>query len=291
MRRGGDSLRRRGKNAARAVRSALDGEIRQMIRRERARAGGAPFRAPEMRRVEDADERFVRVEVGDSVYWEPRSIDVAMLGSIYEEVFGERHPHHYEFEGCRVREGDVVVDAGACEGFFTRFALDRGARVIAVEPWSVQAEALRKTFAAEIAEDRVRVAQLALSDREGTLELRIDPENPWGAGLGWAYKATLSEEVRLTTLDRLAAETWGRCDFLKADIEGAEVGMIDGSLATLRRDRPRVSIAVYHHPDGYFDIRRRIATLGLGYRVAAKGVAAGTRDRPMLLHAWVPPAE
>ena len=59
------------------------------------------------------------------------------------------------------------------------------------------------------------------------------------------------------------------------------------SVATLKRDQPRISIAVYHHADGYFDIRRRLLGLRLGYQVAGKGVAAGSLARPMLLHAWV----
>ncbi len=231
------------------------------------------------------------LEIDGKAYWEASGLDHDGLRAIHAEVFDRESSHHYEVGGCAIRPDDVVIDAGACEGFFTRFALDRGARVVAVEPWSTQANALRRTFAREIDEGRVRIEQRALSDREGSLELRIDPAHPWGATLGSAYNATVGEVVPLTTLDRLVDATWGRCDFLKADIEGAEVAMVDGAVRTLARDRPRISIAVYHRSTNYLDIRRKLRSLRIGYHVEGKG--AQRRDIfyiPVMLHAWTGPA-
>jgi hypothetical protein len=42
--------------------------------------------------------------------------------------------HAYEYGGARLREGDYVEDAGACESFFVRYALHHGADVLAIEP-------------------------------------------------------------------------------------------------------------------------------------------------------------
>lgn len=237
--------------------------------------------------ADDPASGLKQVEVGGRTYWEPRTMDTGALASIHAEVFRDDHPHFYEFGACRIKPGDVVVDAGASEGFFTRFALDRGARVLAVEPWGEQADALRRTFAAEVSEGRVSVQQVALSDHEGSVTLELDPAAPWGATVGKAYNASVRQTVPLTTLDRLVERTWGRCDFLKADVEGAEAGLARGASETLRRDRPRVSIAVYHGVTNYLDVRAVIRSAGAGYRVTGKG---HHRFRfvvvPVLLHAW-----
>ena len=235
-----------------------------------------------------SDPALTLLEVAGFRYWEPSTIDCRALAQIHAEVFQEDHPHYYEYKECQIRRGDVVIDAGASEGFFTRFALERGARVLAVEPWSVQADALARTFAPEIAEGRAIVHRAALSDREGAAMLEVDPTAPWGATLGRGYRATVTETVPLLTLDRLIDETWGRCDFLKADVEGAEMQLMDGARRTLVRDQPRVAVAVYHGATNFLDVRARLRALRVGYRVTGKGLR---RYRflyvPMLLHAWV----
>jgi FkbM family methyltransferase len=244
--------------------------------------------SPQIVAVGDSDASGLRaVEVSGTRYWQPASMDLQALGPIHAEVFGVEHPHYYEYQGCLIQPGDVVVDAGASEGFFTRFALDRGARVIAVEPWSVQAQALRRTYADEIAQGRVLVEQVALGDSEGEVTLELDPAAPWGATVGQAYQGSVREVVSRITLDRLVARTWGRCDFLKADVEGAEMSLVEGARQTLARDRPRLAIAVYHGPTNYLDVRAVVRSVRADYHVTGKGLY---RRRflylPMLLHAW-----
>jgi FkbM family methyltransferase len=249
----------------------------------------APAPAPEVRAVEEDPASGLRlVEVGGDRYWVPSSMDWASFGMLWPEVFDPAHPHYYELGPCRVRDGDVVVDAGASEGLFTRFALARGARVIAVEPFGPMAEALRRTFAPEIAAGTVRVEQAAVSDRPGEARLTLpDPSQPWGATIGPGGGGA-GESVPVETVDALIEQSgWGRCDFLKMDVEGAERNAVAGASATLRRDRPRLSIAVYHFATGFVDIRGDLAAAGLGYTVRGKGM---TRRRgllvPTILHAW-----
>ena len=57
----------------------------------------------------------------------------------------------------KIREGETVVDIGAGKGALTRLALDAGAKVHALELDPRRVEALRTTFAAEIADGRLRL--------------------------------------------------------------------------------------------------------------------------------------
>ncbi len=243
---------------------------------------------PQVRVVEDDPEAGLRlVEVAGDRYWVPSSMDWSAFGMLYPEVYDASHPHYYEFGPCRVRPGDVVIDAGASEGLFTRFALARGARVIAVEPYRPMAEALRRTFGSEIAAGTVRVEQVALSDRAGQVRLALlNPDQPWGAMV--SNDDSGGDLVPQTTVDALVeASGWGRCDFLKMDVEGVERLAVAGAAKTLQRDHPRLSIAVYHHATGYVDIRNDLHAVGLGYTVRGKGL---TRRKvifiPTILHAW-----
>lgn len=240
--------------------------------------------------AEDEAAGLTELSAGSERYWIPHGIYDGGLTAIYKEVFNPHHPHHYEYRDCRIRPGDVVIDAGACEGFFVRFALQKGANVVAIEPYSQMAEALRRTFAPEIREGRVIVVQALLTDRVGETVLALNPRFPFEAHAVEANESPVfSEAAQETTLDALVdALPWKRCDFLKMDIEGAERGAVAGATSTLKRDLPCLSLAVYHLASGYRDIASDIRRLGLGYQVEGKGVLAMGDNvrRPMMLHAW-----
>jgi FkbM family methyltransferase len=155
-------------------------------------------------------------------------------------------PSHY------VRKGDVVLDCGANVGTFSRFALDAGARlVVAIEPAPDNVECLRRNFQKEIAEKRLVIYPKGVWDKEDTLELLVDPENQAADSFVIQRQgAKAVAKIPLTTIDRMAAElNLDRVDFIKMDIEGAEVKALLGAHSTLARFHPRMSLSVYHHPD------------------------------------------
>jgi len=96
--------------------------------------------------------------------WFPLSFDPSFLGFMYEEIFVQKV---YEYASCRIHPGEWVVDAGACEGFFSLYALERGANVLAFEPVSEIAEALEKTLKEYIEKGRAKVYALGLGRERG----------------------------------------------------------------------------------------------------------------------------
>jgi FkbM family methyltransferase len=133
-----------------------------------------------------------------------------------------------------VQAGDVVIDAGACFGSYTLPALAKGARVIAYEPFRDALEILNANVSANGWADRCIVRPFALFD--GTPY----PEALLGDVFGKHYPtrgvASLSLDADLATLDV------ERVDWIKLDIEGAELGALIGARKTLERHHPRLII-------------------------------------------------
>ncbi|MDX2149236.1 MAG: FkbM family methyltransferase [Bryobacteraceae bacterium] len=187
-------------------------------------------------------------------------------------------------EGAEVRPGDVVLDCGANIGTFTRQALNKGAaKVIAFDIDPRNLESLRRTFAREIEGGRVVVVSKGVWDREDVLEANFydntnlnsvamrerteTAQKPLRAAVPLARIDTVVQELGLATVD-----------FIKMDVEGAEPKALAGARETIRRFRPRLSIATENEPGDVFDVPRIVRTFGLSYKElpgACRRVRAG----------------
>lgn len=54
-------------------------------------------------------------------------------------------------------------------------------------------------------------------------------------------------------------------NFIKMDIEGAEISALKGAIGTIRKFKPRLAIALYHNAIDFMEIPRFIHELNLGY--------------------------
>ncbi|MBI1897751.1 MAG: FkbM family methyltransferase [Acidobacteria bacterium] len=168
-----------------------------------------------------------------------------------------------------VRSGDVVLDCGANIGVFTRVALEAGARtVVAIEPAPENLECLRRNFETEIAAGRVIVYPKGVWDKDDMLALQVDARNSAADSFVMHPKdahATV-EKLPLTTIDKLVAELkLPRVDFIKMDIEGAEVRAVNGARETISRWHPRMALSVYHVPDHPVMVPRAVKAAWPGY--------------------------
>ena len=229
-----------------------------------------------LRRDRDGRPRFELAGGRDKVYFapdglpadDPRLLDGTLL--VLTEAYIDR-PELLSDE-VRVRPGDVVLDCGGNLGTSAlQFAprVGRRGRVHSFEP--VFADLLRRTVDASGWGGRVNVVPEAVGDRCGTAAFVATP-----AGIDSRLDDGPSREGRrvtvpMTTIDAFVErQDLGRVDVIKLDVEGAERLAIEGAAETVRRFRPRWTIASYHDDAVHGDPQhpRVVAALrAMGYSV------------------------
>jgi FkbM family methyltransferase len=174
----------------------------------------------------------------------------------------------YESDGfVRPEEGDVVIDCGGCWGDTALyFAHEVGAsgEVHSFEFISSNLDILRQNLQGnpELG-SRVSVSEHPVWDQSGVpmnyLDIGpgscVNPDSP-GAGPTVATIA-IDDYVKQAGLKRV--------DFIKMDIEGAELRALKGAVETLRTFRPKLAIALYHQVSDFARVAAFLDDLDLGY--------------------------
>ena len=79
------------------------------------------------------------------------------------------------------------------------------------------------------------------------------------------------EKIQLVKLDDFAKErNLKKVDFIKMDIEGAELDALKGSEETIRKHKPKLAICVYHKGRDMIDISQYLKSLVPEYKFFLK---------------------
>jgi len=146
-------------------------------------------------------------------------------------------PHRYESENACVRQGDILVDGGACEGNFTLHHIEKVKKAYVVECEPDWMEALRCTF------------------------------EPWADKIVFCSKFLADKDSETTiTVDTL---TGNRADFIKLDVEGGETKALSGAKRTLAgNERLRCSVCTYHKSGDEKQVKQLLSGVGFDYEVS-----------------------
>ncbi|MBP6545095.1 MAG: FkbM family methyltransferase [Phenylobacterium sp.] len=179
---------------------------------------------------------------------------VDFLAHLLKATLRQHHRELIPVFAPHIPDEAVVIDVGAHAGQFSKlFAkmAPRG-RVYAFEPSAYARSILTRSLAFNRL-NHVKVVPVGLSDAPGELILHTPIKARGGLGFGIAHfgddgedsRDTLDQIVPLTTLDAFAQqEGLSRLDFLKADVEGWEVNVLKGGLATLAKHRPALFLEI-----------------------------------------------
>ena len=165
-----------------------------------------------------------------------------------------------------LRPGDTVVDCGAFVGEFTLYAaaaIGPKGTVIAFEP----DPGIFRKFEANIALNgfkNVKVLNKGVWSKPG--ELKFVGDNIKGYSFMNAEGDDKAIKVPVVSLDaelsRLGA---GRVDFIKMDVEGAEIEALKGAQKTLQSSPVTLAVASYHLVDGkksHVELEKVLASFG-----------------------------
>jgi FkbM family methyltransferase len=137
-----------------------------------------------------------------------------------------------------VPKGAVTIDVGANFGLYTRELARLSQSVYAFEPSRQLANLLRRTSAAN-----VKIHEIALSDHSGEAELLV----PQGQGGPVHGLASIESRMDLTGVPCVATKVpTARLDevvkqdvaFVKIDVEGHELSVLNGAVELLERCHP-----------------------------------------------------
>jgi FkbM family methyltransferase len=93
--------------------------------------------------------------------------------------------------------------------------------------------------------------------------------------------------VQTVTIDDLWIRSQlSRVDFIKMDIEGAELEALKGAEQTIRRFRPKLAICLYHRPEDFVTIPRFLDQTLPEYRFAIGHFTIHAEET--VLYAWLP---
>lgn len=224
--------------------------------------GGGDLRAKSELLRSDGNLNLWKTPKGE--WWMPKGSDehvLAFLAQQQSRIYGEGE--------WGIRKGDIVLDAGANVGTYTRMALEEGASVVvAIEPGPENVECLRRNFKREIVDKRVIVAALGIWDKDDVLPLYADPLNSGADSFVIRGPNDHVVNVPLTTVDKLVAQLQlPRVDYIKMDIKGATTRALSGAKGVLA-SRPRLALSTEELEDNPAEIRSAVLALQPSYRMA-----------------------
>ena len=193
----------------------------------------------------------------------PDTLSVRMGGSTYQVHGNKTDPYYRDSVNAESSfaimgkvlsrfcpEDAQVVDIGANIGLSAMFfsSLLPRSRVLALEPSRRNFQYLKQNLSQNNL-SMVSARQVAASNQVGTLRLHEEPD--FGAGsyvVSEQHSAGVTAspiEVEAKPLDQVVAEErLERVDFIKIDVEGSELDVLDGMQDTVRRFKPIIFMEI-----------------------------------------------
>lgn len=174
----------------------------------------------------------------------------------------------------------VFVDAGAYQGDSTLVFLQYKPRLVwAFEPSPPNRKLFRATMRAnQVPDSSVKLLPQGLSSKHGTVRFEArGPATHSGDGKG-------DIKAELVPLDSLSPPC--RIGLIKADLEGMGMSMLRGAVQTIRRDKPVLSLSIYHNTDEFLNTYSFVRDLGLPYEYKVLSLCPPWENHELALLAW-----
>ena len=164
----------------------------------------------------------------------------------------------YFLEGFTPSAGDIAIDGGAYDGGTAIAFAKCGAKVFAFEMDAVN---YKKCMARleRFGEGNIILENLGLSNKEGE-------EKYFSWNTASRKNASGNLTAKFIDLDTyVARKNLPRVDYIKLDIEGAELEMLYGAAKTITRYKPKMAVSAYHRPEDLWTLATYVKSLRSDY--------------------------
>lgn len=193
--------------------------------------------------------------------------------SLFEEIYIGQP---YQFDSAK--PNPVILDCGANIGVATLFfkKLYPGARILSFEPDPNSYAVLQKNIAENHLTD-CAAFNVALSNREGSLDFYYDPSDPGNLCMS-LDQARMDKASIKVPAKKLSDYITGEVDYAKIDVEGAEHDVLSDLIAANKLTQIKQLFIEYHHHirGGENRLGEFLSLLerhGFGYQLSSPGVA------------------
>jgi hypothetical protein len=168
----------------------------------------------------------------------PKEFSSGYIACMYNSLlieFDDESPHCYETSNFHVREGDVIADVGASEGIFTLNNIEKIKKVYLFECEERWIESLKMTF--KPWKEKIVIINKYVSDNTSKKSITLD--------------------------DFVENEGVEKLNFIKADIEGAEISLVLGANKILSNQKDlRIVLCTYHNQNDADELNKLLLEKG-----------------------------
>ena len=174
----------------------------------------------------------------------------------------------YICPGFLPKAGDIVVDCGTFDGATALRFVNMGCKVYGFE---MDKKNYERSF--KLAEEKNFVVEnLGL----GSYKHEVNYEH---FGAATHIRLQGSEMAQITTIDSYVGEkALPRVDFIKMDVEGAELDILKGAAITISRFKPILALSAYHKLDDFWTLTKFIKSIRPDYEFALRHYATTIED-------------
>ncbi len=149
--------------------------------------------------------------------------------------------------------GDVVIDGGSFDGHSSiqlASAVGPEGRVFAMEP---ETENYLKVCEATSSFENIIPCAFGLWKQRAVLSFSS------GDAASSKLEETGDCQVPVTSIDEIVRSyCLKRLDLIKLDVEGVEGEALEGGWSSIKRFRPRLHVSIYHKPNDFLDLTKRL---------------------------------
>lgn len=169
-----------------------------------------------------------------------------------------------------VEKDDIVLDCGGCWGDTALYFADRvgkNGKVYSFEFIPNNIDIFKENIKLNPGFDEIiEIVPYPVSDKSDT-PIFFKDNGPGSTVSLESFKEQTGTSKTIAIDDLISKNSILKVDFIKMDIEGAELSALKGAENVIRKFKPKLAISIYHSLEDFYDLPKWILDLDLGYEL------------------------